>query len=336
MSNRRTGYIILTALGVQLLLISYAAMLFKNTPDVSTRTNPYMVSEYRNSNVVFDQMVDDRIIRDCLTGEVVKDLRSRWAPETEHFMSEHDRTKTTGNNDLNRVNAFVGIFDKNMWGGDQDETGAGPVASGLGSTLNYAQDIICILHTLVTVLKLTLKKQKVRLLDVPCGDMQWMSRFLQTRNDVIYTGMDIVPSLIIRHRQTFTNQNWRFIQHDMVKSPLNESFDLILSRHVLQHLSYNDVLKFLHHVSESGSSYFLTSTFPNFTTQIDIKAGDFRYTNLQAPPLSLRPPLCLHKDGPRIDGGFQGLWPLPLKRIPKCTFQNIIPNKEAFSDFVAC
>ena len=132
----------MTALGVQLLLISYAAMLFKNTPDVSTRTNPYMVSEYRNSNVVFDQMVDDRIIRDCLTGEVVKDLRSRWAPETEHFMSEHDRTKTTGNNDLNRVNAFVGIFDKKMWGGDQDETGAGPVASGLGSTLNYAQEII--------------------------------------------------------------------------------------------------------------------------------------------------------------------------------------------------
>ena len=66
--------------------------------------------------------------------------------------------------------------------------------SGEGATLHWTQETIATLHSVVSQLKQLLGVQRVRLLDVPCGDMAWMSRFLQTRDDVDYTGVDIAVS----------------------------------------------------------------------------------------------------------------------------------------------
>ena len=78
-----------------------------------------------------------------------------------------------------------------------------PVNLGPGSSLNNAQETTAALHVIIGQMKQHLGVERVRLLDVPCGDLLWMSRFLQTRSDVDYTGVDIVRSIVERHRTTY-------------------------------------------------------------------------------------------------------------------------------------
>ena len=74
---------------------------------------------------------------------------------------------------------------------------------GGGSTIAYSLEIIAAQHVIINKLKRRFGLKKVRVLDMPCGDMQWMSRFLVTRKDIVYTGIDIVADLIKHHRKTY-------------------------------------------------------------------------------------------------------------------------------------
>ena len=55
------------------------------------------------------------------------------------------------------------------------------------------------------------------MLDVPCGDMNWMKRFLSARNDIDYTGIDIVPDIIEKHKKEFKGTPYKFINANIVK-----------------------------------------------------------------------------------------------------------------------
>lgn len=81
------------------------------------------------------------------------------------------------------------------------------------------------------------------MLDVPCGDFVWMSRFLSTRDDIDYTGMDIVEDLIEHHKKAHKNKDWKFVHGDIVDSRLTEKYDIILCRMLLQHLYSLDAKK---------------------------------------------------------------------------------------------
>ena len=181
----------------------------------------------------------------------------------------------------------------------------------------------------------------IHILDVPCGDMVWMSRFLQTRQDIYYTGIDIVPDLISHHKQTYGRfQRWRFLEADILDHNfIIDDYDLIINRMMLQHLYFNDVLKLLKKFSDSGSQFLLLTTFPAHPKNEELiidpheNPGRFRYLNLEIPPIALTPPECLQRDGP-IDAfegwaHFVGLWKLPLRRIKYCdedqTFMYKIP-----------
>jgi len=63
---------------------------------------------------------------------------------------------------------------------------------GMGATLHWSQEVIGTLHVLIERIKRERAVSRVRLLDVPCGDMAWMSRFLKTRDDIDYTGRTVV------------------------------------------------------------------------------------------------------------------------------------------------
>ena len=270
-------------------------------------------------------LLSEDTISDCITSDVLMETKEligfsytrfealpRSAVDTRDSEKEHKE----------RRGKFDYIFRHRTWGVGQDVTSAGAMASGPGSTLYYAQEATATLHVVIDNIKRKFGLDKVRLLDVPCGDFQWMFRFLQTRDDVIYTGVDIVPDLITRHSERFrAHPSWRFILHDAVQHRLNESYDLILVRHLLQHLTNIDVMQLLSHMSTAGNRYLLATTFPSTASNIDLtfkQTGGFRRANLQIKPLSLAPPLCFHKDGPRVDGGFLALWKLPLKQIMDC------------------
>jgi len=127
------------------------------------------------------------------------------------------------------------------------------VCQGPGSSLVNAMDTVAVLHTVIQRLKSELGVRTIRLLDLACGDMQWMSRFLDTRPDVNYTGYDIVDKLIVNHRQKFSDKSWTFERRDFVVDEMAVSqYDLILVRHVLMHLRHADVLSVLSKLSRAA------------------------------------------------------------------------------------
>src|SRR6218665_2663106 len=177
---------------------------------------------------------------------------------------------------------------------------------GVGSTLRFAKEVIAGLHQIIVDFKLQTGLSRVRLLDVPCGDMAWMHRFLKTRDDVDYTGIDIVPELIYNHKK---------------------SYDIILCRMMLQHLYITDVLKLLKRFSDSGSHYLLTTNFYTVKGNADLSKtpskARFRLLNLETPPFFLAPPKCIFRDGKEDKSHdilhFLGLWDLPLRKIRDCS-----------------
>ncbi len=166
------------------------------------------------------------------------------------------------------------------------------------------------------------------ILDVPCGDMVWMSRFLSTRNDIDYTGIDIVPELINHHNKVYASTTKTFLVGDIVEMPLNKTYDIIICRTLLQHLYFVDALRVLRKFSLSGSSYLVITTISanDENEERDViytsNPGRFRALNLEIPPISLIPPLCLTRDGPpETNESWQqyfALWRLPLLQINDC------------------
>jgi len=195
---------------------------------------------------------------------------------------------------------------------------------GGGSTLKYAQQMMAGLHVIINHLKQHFKLPKVRLLDVPCGDMQWMGHFLQNRDDIVYTGIDIVSDLIKHHRETYANRPWAFYEMDIVAdSTFVNNYDLIISRHMMQHLDNAAVFSILKKLSDDTQhpSFLLATTHSNTPTNIELNIhlpGRGRPLNLELAPFRLGPPLCMLADGDHHKRPhYAGLWRLPLMAIPK-------------------
>ena len=77
-----------------------------------------------------------------------------------------------------------------------------------------------------------------------------------------YTGYDIVEDNIKNHRETFRDTDWKFEVHDIVTDQIENSYDLIISRHTTQHLVLNDVVRVIRNFVDSSSKFLLTTSFP--------------------------------------------------------------------------
>ena len=185
--------------------------------------------------------------------------------------------------------------------------------------------MIAALHVIVNEIKRHFGLEKVRLLDMPCGDMRYMSRFLSTRSDIAYTGIDIVSDIITHHRKTFQDHPWVFRHADIVADDFDNNFDLIISRHMLQHLENAAIFSIFRKISVETRhpSFLLVTTFSNSQPNLELNMkmrGRYRPVNVEIAPFRLEPPLCMFRDGP-IRGdrltSFMGLWRLPLMTIPE-------------------
>ena len=180
----------------------------------------------------------------------------------------------------------------------------GDSKSGPGSTLDATLYMREVLSRVIDRLKEVLDKGRITLLDSSCGDMNWVAGYLTTRTDVAFTGYDITTSNIAVHKEKFSNQTWKFKQHDIVTEDINESFDLILSRHTMFHLKTDDVIRSLRNFRRSGSKYLLMTTQAveaNLELEDDniaefSKTFRVRHLNFFKEPFNLPAPLCLDKD----------------------------------------
>ena len=177
---------------------------------------------------------------------------------------------------------FTRFYREGSWGSEESR-------SGLGSTLAATSNLRAYLPRLV-------KQRDIRvLLDIPCGDMNWM-RKVELGLD-LYIGADIVSEIVETNSAMFGHDcspPRRFMHLDLTRDPLPRA-DLVLCRDCLIHFSYKAIFESLNNIKKSGALYLLTTTFLR-RTNVDIETGEFRPINLQARPFNFPPPLEIVED----------------------------------------
>lgn len=195
---------------------------------------------------------------------------------------------------------FIDIYERNAWGGVESR-------SGSGSTLEQTKAIR-------TAIPRLLRDLDVRsLLDIPCGDHHWMKEV--PLEGIEYIGMDIVPPLVERNQRLYGSGRKAFFKGDLVRDSLRK-VDLILCRDCFGHLPHGDIIEALRNIKRSGSTYLLTTTFPERTKNEELNRFGWRPLNLQLSPFDLPPPIivinenCTERDGQYSDKSL-GLWKIP-------------------------
>ena len=181
-------------------------------------------------------------------------------------------------------------------------------ASGPGSSLDATK---AIRESIVELFD----QYEIRIIaDIPCGDFLWF-RAMELKN-LKYTGFDIVPELISELREEFPGQ--QFDIHDAT-SDLLGTYDLILCRDLLVHLTNEQALKVIDNFKKSGSTYLLATTFVNLGTNVELRVPrigvGWRPLNLSVFPFNLGSPIStINENSSEGRGRYQdkslGLWRL--------------------------
>jgi SAM-dependent methyltransferase len=184
-----------------------------------------------------------------------------------------DTTETTAS----RQAAFDSIYRKATWGINKEGVGNSGFGSKLRATLLYR-----------TFLEQMMKDLKIHsVVDAGCGDWEFSQAIDWTGID--YKGYDIVPSVIEHDKAKYAKPNIEFINADIVETDLPPA-DLLISKHVLQHLPNADVQKFLTKQLGKYKYIVLTNGVMRDTlssTNPDIKPGQYRPLDLTRPPFNL-------------------------------------------------
>jgi hypothetical protein len=180
---------------------------------------------------------------------------------------------------------FSKVFRDNLFHGSESLSGRG---SDLDQTLIIEQEIPIALNDF----------QIKSVLDVPCGDQNWISRI--DFKAIEYIGADIVPSLIKRNNDSFGSQLRKFIELDLTRSVPPKS-DLILCRDLFVHLSTKSIKACLSNIRASGSTYLLTTTFTDYRSYKNLpffsRNVGWRPINFQLNPFNFSEPLRIINEG---------------------------------------
>jgi hypothetical protein len=168
---------------------------------------------------------------------------------------------------------FKMIYEYNYW--DSTES-----VSGEGSTLKATQNLRKDLSKFIVDYKIK------TIVDVPCGDYNWMRDVVATHN-LKYIGIDIVGDLINRNNQRFASRSVEFIEMDCTKDRI-PSGQLVFCRDLMFHLSYHDCRRFLLNLAKSEFEYFATTSHhpSELFSNTNIETGDFRKIDLFSCPFN--------------------------------------------------
>ncbi len=170
---------------------------------------------------------------------------------------------------------FTETYEKRYWKSNESISGNG---SELGQT-----------EVLRAELPLLLQSFGIRsLLDLPCGDFNWMQH--TDLHGIKYIGGDIVEELVLQNQAKFGNNHRSFLLLNLLTDEL-PAVDCILVRDCLVHFSFEHIQQALDNLKRSKITYLLTTSFPNFDLNEDIQTGYWRPINLQKAPFLLPEPL---------------------------------------------
>ncbi len=183
-----------------------------------------------------------------------------------------------------RKQRFSKIYERGRW--TSDDTTAESL-SGRGSTLEATARIRAELPRVLAEFGV------LRLLDVGCGDFNWMK---DVDLPCEYVGIDIVDSVIQENTRKYFGAGCSFLTLDAVEGPLPQA-DAVLCREVLFHLSFKDALALLQNVRACGARYLLVTSDPSVSFNADIPTGAWRDVNIGIRPYELGAPVHAISDG---------------------------------------
>jgi len=170
------------------------------------------------------------------------------------------------------------IVSENLWGSSES-------FSGPGSELKNTKRISFFLPH---ILKWLGAKS---MLDVPCGDFNWMSKI--DLSSLEYIGADVEVQVIQRNREKYPEVDFRVLDITSSKLP---ACDVVLVRDLFGHLTNEEVSKSLLNLKDSGCRFLLSTTFTSWgINATPEKSGGWRIINLCVPPFSLNPIALLNE-----------------------------------------
>ena len=173
---------------------------------------------------------------------------------------------------------FTEIYENNLWGSLES-------ASGGGSEMQNTKVIRRELPVLIQKFGIT------SVLDIPCGDWNWMKDV--DLCEASYIGADIVKPLIEENKIKYPNTDFRVL--DLTNDDLPK-VDLVFVRDCLGHLSNENVHKAIENIKRSGSKYLLATSFTKWDMNPDIEDGGWKCINLMIPPFQLNPIYLINED----------------------------------------
>ncbi len=210
--------------------------------------------------------------------------------------------------DEHRANFFSQVYTQNLWDGGESRSGQG---SGVFQT-----------RTLIEGLPAMLSRYQIgSLLDVPCGDFNWMKEV--DFGSSTYIGGDIVPELIEENQRKYGSDRRQFICIDLVSQALPAA-DMIFIRDCFIHFSTDLVFQSLNNILSSPIKYICMThdmqhiRYPNGENVPLERAQDgvnfeYRPIDFEIPPFSFPPPLDVLNEHPnRKDFGGGGEYVMAL------------------------
>jgi SAM-dependent methyltransferase len=195
---------------------------------------------------------------------------------------------------------FQRIHDTNLWG-------AAASVSGLGSEIDATAVLRAELPDLLQRLEVT------SLLDAPCGDAGWIAK---ADLGVRVIGVDVVPDLIegLCARSVRGEIVGDYSLADITCDPLPRT-DAILCRDCLVHFSFANIARAVESFRRSDATWLITTTFPEWQTNIDCEDGDWRALNFERAPFEWGAPHeLLNENCMEAGGGWRdkslGVWRL--------------------------
>ncbi len=168
---------------------------------------------------------------------------------------------------------FKDIYKKNKWGNNQS-------VSGEGSTYFETEKIR-------TNLPFVLSEYKIStFLDIPCGDCNWINKI--DFGDIKYLGADIVDELVNENINKFPAKD--FLVLDITKDSIPK-VDLIFSRDLFVHFSYESILMAIDNVKKSNSKYLMMTSFSSCKKNMNIRNGSWRKLNFELAPFNFPKPI---------------------------------------------
>lgn len=179
--------------------------------------------------------------------------------------------------------------------------------SGVGSKMGFQT-----FNSLLLLAKLIRAQNITTMLDVPCGDANWIFEARETDALEMYVGIDLAKSVINLNRERFAHHaNKQFHVWDLGKCPIpqlatsdgsTKPFDLIHVRDVLQHMTLAQGGAAAHNLLKSGAKFIVATTYhrgknTGVETDTERRKGAFFLNDLSKAPYNFPAPIsCVRTD----------------------------------------